>query len=133
MNIPIGTLFTTLSAGILLAGCCSTDPRAGVPVEEGLHQVGRGLASLKLGELEVVATNAVFGGKKDFSVGLFPTDFSYVFNVTTSKSDSNNLYIEADAAVPQSPVSGKIGDSLTTSSSNARANQIIITFASPFF
>lgn len=133
MNIPILSSLAIISATMLLTGCCSTEPRAGVPVAEGLHQVGRALASLKLGELEVVKTNKVFDGQKDFAVGLFATDFSYVFNVTSSKNKSNNLYIEADVAPTQSPVSGKVGDSFTTSSSSGRANQIIINFASPFF
>lgn len=126
------------SFGALLAGCCSTSPPdAAVPIEAGLLQVGRGLASIKLGELQIltneVFARTVYGTNKDFSVGLFPTDFSYVFNVTRSKGDSNTLYIEADAAVPQSPVSGKLGDSYTSTSSSGRANQIIINFASPFF
>jgi hypothetical protein len=133
MNVPMLKITAFIVAGALLGGCCSTDPKAGTSVESGLHQVGRGLASLKLGELEVIATNSVFKGQKDFAVGLYATDFSYVFNVTSSKGDSNNLYIEADAAVPQSPVSGKIGDSYTTTSSSGRANQIILNFASPFF
>jgi hypothetical protein len=132
MNIPMLKFITVISAGLLLSGCCSNEPKAGTSLETGLYQVGRGLASMKLGELEV-STNTVFEGQKDFAVGLFATDFSYVFNVTSSKGDSNNLYIEADAAVPQSPVSGKVGDSFTTTSSSGRANQIIINFASPFF
>jgi hypothetical protein len=131
MKIKSNIAIAILAAGVTLAGC-STKPEGGIPVEQGLFQVGRGLASMKLGELTVL-TNSVFHGRTNFATGLFASDFSYTFNVTTSKSDSNSLSIEADTAVPQSPVSGKLADTYTSSSSRNRANQITINFTSPFF
>jgi hypothetical protein len=131
MKITSFKLMAVMAAGAALAGC-ATQPESGTPIDAGLYQVGKGLASIKLGELTVL-TNSVFHGQKDFATGLFATDFSYVFNVQRSQSDANVLTIEADAAVPQSPVSGKAGDTLSTSSSNSRGNQIIINFTSPLF
>ena len=130
------TAFRTIAiaaVSVSLAGC-GTGRQDPVSLDYGLYQVGKGLANLKLAELEVL-TNSVFRdhGQTNFTLGLFPTDFTYTFNVTASKNHSNQLTIEAAASVPQYPASVKAADTYATAASSGRVNQFTINFASPFF
>jgi hypothetical protein len=120
-----------ITIGGLLAGCATHDQ---VGIETALQQLGGGLAGMRAAELQQL-TNSVFvtRGQTNFSTGLFVTDASVTFNITTSKNKSNQLVLDVSTAIPQSPVTGKVGDTFSTSSSVTKANQITVNFASPLF
>ena len=126
---------TVLAIGLagLLAGCASTK-KNDVSIESALEQLGRGFAKMKVAELNEL-TNQCFvdSHQTNFNTGLFVTDATVTFNVTASSSKSNTLALDVSAAVPQSPVSGKVSDAFTSASSLTRGNQVTVHFASPFF
>ena len=113
-------------------GCCTK--KDGTPIADGLYQIGQGLARMRMGELDTI-TNKVFldRGETNFTTGLFATEFSYTFNVSSSKYSNNALTIAATASVPQIPVSGSLSDAYSAGQASQRANQITLNFASPYF
>lgn len=126
-------------AALTFAGCCTNrvvDSPKSITFVQALHDVGQGLAEMKAAELETLRTNSALHeqyGKTDFVTGLFPSEVDVTFNVTASAANANQLSVDLSAAAAQSPVSGKIGDKFSASSSTARANQITIKFVSVLF
>ena len=130
---------SSVLAALFLAGCCTNhvvDSPKSITFVQALHDVGQGLADMKLAELETMRTNSTLNekyGETGFVTGLFPSEVEVTFNITASSSNANQLSVDLSAAVPQSPVSGKIGGAISSSSSAARANQITIKFVSVLF
>src|ERR1700744_4381154 len=109
MKIHIFAIFLAVSICVALVAGCGTKNN-GTPIASGLYQVGRGIAALRMGELDTL-TNQVFlsRGEANYTVGLFPTDVSYTFNVSSSKFDRNTLTIAA--AVQASRIPGSLSAS----------------------
>jgi len=126
-------------AALMFTGCATNrvvDSPKSITFVQALHDVGQGLAEMKAAELETMRTNGALSeqyGKTDFVTGLFPSEVDVTFNVTASASNAGQLSVDLSAAVPQSPVSGKIGGAISVSSSASRANQITIKFVSVLF
>jgi len=123
----------------VFAGCCTNhvveSPKT-ITFVQAMHDVGQGLAEIKAAELETMRTNSALReqyGKTDFVTGLFPSEVDVTFNVTAGSANANQLAVDLNAAVPQSPVSGSVGGKFSVSSSASRANQITIKFVSVLF
>lgn len=118
----------------MLVGCSSTK-QSNLSIDKALESLGKGLAGMKVAELDQL-TNQCFvsrGETNTFVTGLFVSDATVVFNVTASKSNSNELALDLSASVPQIPVSGSVSDTYSSASSINRGNQIAIHFVSPLF
>jgi hypothetical protein len=125
------TLVVITAITAILTGCAS--PKE-ITVQSALQQLGSGLAGMRGAELDEL-TNSVFvsRGQTNFSTGLFVSSATVTFNVTASKTTQNTLTLDVSTAIPQSPVTGKLGDTLSNSSTVTRANQITVNFISPLF
>ena len=138
MKTTLHSLIAILALALGAAGCCThrVDSPQNISFVQAMHDVGQGLAEMKAAELETLRTNSVLReqyGKTDFVTGLFPSELEITFNVSASASNANQLTVDLNAAVPQTPVSGGVGAKFSESAASARANQITIRFVSALF
>jgi len=111
-------LFLSSCSVFILAGCGTTAivPKPGaITLENAMKSVGAGLVEMHKAE----------AGLK---TGLIPSEVSVTFNISASATDANKLYVEVGAPAG-APVTGKLGDEASTTTTATRGNQITIKFS----
>ena len=113
------TLLTIATIAVSLTGCRTNgvvSKPSDISLEKAMESIGKGFAAMKKAE-------------GDTRTGLYPDTAQVTFNISAGSSKSGGLNVDLSASAgPQIPVSGKVGGSISNSSTAQRANQITITF-----